>query len=40
MESYRFGANGYVVKSGRYGDLKQTITAITDYWIGANVLPE
>jgi CheY-like chemotaxis protein len=40
LQSYLFGANGYVVKSGNYGELRRTFTAIADYWIGTNVLPD
>jgi CheY-like chemotaxis protein len=40
LQSYLFGANGYVVKSGNYGELRRIFTAIADYWIGANVLPD
>jgi CheY-like chemotaxis protein len=38
-ESYRLGANGYVVKPMDFDRLKDVVRRLCDYWLGLNELP-
>lgn len=36
---YEYGANAYVLKSIDYDELVETMRTVTDFWLGAVVLP-
>lgn len=38
-ESYRCGANGYIVKPVEFGKFDQVIGALCAYWLQINALP-
>jgi len=38
-ESYRIGANGYVIKPIDFIKLSQTVSQIADYWLRINQVP-
>ncbi len=40
VESYRPGANGYVVKPVDFERLKDVARRPCDYWLGLNELPK
>jgi len=39
-ESYRLGANGYVVKPVNFERFKDVARRLCDYWLGVNELPQ
>lgn len=39
-ESYRLGANGYVVKPVDFERFRDTARRLCDYWLGLNELPQ
>lgn len=39
LSSYRLGANGYMCKPVDFGEFREAVARLSEYWLKANVFP-